>query len=183
MSGSRSGVAQELKALREAIASHDFAYYVLDDPVVPDAEYDRLMRKLQALEAEHPELVTPDSPTQRVGITPIGEFGEVRHHVPMLSLDNVFNESELLDFDRRVRDRLTAGGLELDEIEYVAEPKLDGTAVSLRYENGVLVLGATRGDGNTGEDITHNVRTIPAVPLRLRGENCLLYTSPSPRDS
>ena len=167
MGGSRSGVAQKLRTLREAIESHNFAYYVLDEPVVPDAEYDRLMRQLQALEAEHPELITPDSPTQRVGITPIGEFGEVRHHVPMLSLDNVFNESELVDFDRRVRDRLKSAGLELDDIEYVAEPKLDGAAVSLRYENGVLVLGATRGDGNIGEDITHNVRTIPAVPLRL----------------
>jgi len=171
VSGSRSGVARELRALREAIESHNFAYYVLDDPVVPDAEYDRLMRQLQALEADHPELITPDSPTQRVGITPIGEFGEVRHHVPMLSLDNVFNESELVDFDRRVRDRLKSGGLALDEIEFVAEPKLDGTAVSLRYERGVFVLGATRGDGNTGEDITHNIRTIPAVPLRLRQEN------------
>ena len=157
--------------LREAIEGHNFAYYVLDDPVVPDAEYDRLMGQLQALEADHPELITPDSPTQRVGITPIGEFGEVRHHVPMLSLDNVFNESELVGFDRRVRDRLKSGGLALDEIEFVAEPKLDGTAVSLRYERGVFVLGATRGDGNTGEDITHNIRTIPAVPLRLRQEN------------
>ena len=170
VTGNRSGLARELQELRETIEHHNFAYYVLDDPVVPDAEWDRLMRRLKALEREHPDLVTPDSPTQRVGITPIGEFGEVRHHIPMLSLDNVFNESELLDFDRRVRERLSSAGLELDDIEYVAEPKLDGTAVSLRYEHGVLVLGATRGDGSTGEDITHNVRTIPAVPLRLRGK-------------
>ena len=170
MNDSRSGVVRELQELRETIESHNFADYVLDDPVVPDAEWDRLMRRLKALESEHPDLITPDSPTQRVGITPIGEFGEVRHQIPMLSLDNVFNESELLDFDRRVRERLKSAGLELDDIEYVAEPKLDGTAVSVRYEGGRLVLGATRGDGNTGEDITHNVRTIPAVPLRLRGE-------------
>ncbi len=165
-----SGVAEELRALRDTVEGHNFAYYVLDDPLVPDAEYDRLMRRIQALEAEHPELVTPDSPTQRVGITPIGEFGEVHHHLPMLSLDNVFNESDLMDFDRRVRDRLESRGLEIGDIEYAAEPKLDGTAVSLRYEDGALVLGATRGDGNAGEDITHNVRTIPAVPLKLRGE-------------
>ena len=169
MSDSRSGVAQRLRALRKAIESHNFAYFVLDEPTVPDAEYDRLMRQLQALEAEHPALVTPDSPTQRVGARPAGQFGEVQHHVPMLSLDNVFSEPELLDFDRRVRDRLAAAGEAADEVEYVAEPKLDGTAISLRYERGRLVLGATRGDGSTGEDVTHNVRTIRAVPLRLRG--------------
>lgn len=161
----------KLQELRETIESHNFAYYVLSDPAVPDAEYDRLMRRLQMLENENPELVSEDSPTQRVGIRPIGEFEEVQHQISMLSLDNAFNESELLGFDRRVRERLRSGGLEPGEIEYVAEPKLDGTAVSLRYENGVLVLGATRGDGATGEDITHNVRTISAVPLRLRGDN------------
>lgn len=169
MSDSRSGVAQRLQVLREAIESHNFAYFVLDEPTVPDAEYDRLMRQLQALEAEHPALVTPDSPTQRVGARPAGQFGEVEHHVPMLSLDNVFSEPELLDFDRRVRDRLHAAGEAAEEVEYIAEPKLDGTAISLRYEHGRLVLGATRGDGSTGEDVTHNVRTIRAVPLRLRG--------------
>ena len=168
MSDSRPGVAQRLRVLREAIESHNFAYFVLDDPTVPDAEYDRLMRELQALEAEHPALVTADSPTQRVGSRPAGQFGEVEHHVPMLSLDNVFSEQELLDFDRRVRDRLHAADEAAEEVEYVAEPKLDGTAVSLRYEHGRLVLGATRGDGSTGEDVTHNVRTIRAVPLRLR---------------
>jgi DNA ligase (NAD+) len=157
--------------LREAIEEHNFLYYVLDNPVIPDAEYDRLMLQLQVLEANHPELVTSDSPTQRVGGAPAREFSEVAHHAPMLSLGNVFTESELLDFDQRVRDRLTSRGFELDNIEYVAEPKLDGAAVNLRYENGVLVLGATRGDGATGEDVTHNVRTISAVPLRLRTEN------------
>jgi len=171
VNGNRSGVARKLQELRETIENHNFAYYVLNDPVVPDAEYDRLMRRLQALESEKPELVSRDSPTQRVGIRPIGEFDEVQHRIPMLSLDNVFNGSELLDFDRRVRERLGSAGLEPGDIEYVAEPKLDGTAVSLRYENGVLVLGATRGDGTTGEDITHNVRTIAAVPLRLRGDD------------
>ena len=169
MGSSRSSVAGGLESLREEIEGHNYAYYVLDDPLVPDAEYDRLMRRLQALEAKHPNLVTADSPTQRVGITPIGEFHEVNHSVPMLSLENVFNETELIDFDRRVRGRLEAAGSGSAEITYAAEPKLDGAAVSLRYEDGLLVLGATRGDGGTGEDITHNVRTIPAVPLKLRG--------------
>jgi len=170
VNGNRSGVARKLQELRETIESHNFAYYVLNDPAVPDAEYDRLMRRLQTLESENPALVSRDSPTQRVGIRPIGEYDEVQHQIPMLSLDNAFNESELLDFDRRVRERLRSDGPEPGDIEYVAEPKLDGTAVSLRYENGVLGLGATRGDGTTGEDITHNVRTISAVPLRLRGD-------------
>ena len=163
-------VAEELAELRNLIASHDYAYHVLDDPTVPDAEYDRLMRRLQELEEAHPQYVTPDSPTQRVGVTPVGEFADVRHGAPMLSLGNAFDESELIDFDRRVRERLETGDSEIDAIEYVAEPKLDGAAVNLRYEQGRLVLAATRGDGHTGEDITHNARTIPAVPLKLRGE-------------
>ena len=171
MSGSQVGVARELRVLREAIEEHNFSYYVLDNPVIPDAEYDRLMLQLQVLEANHPELVTSDSPTQRVGVTPVGGGSVVAHYAPMLSLGNVFSKSELLDFDQRVRDQLASRGFELDNIEYVAEPKLDGAAVNLRYENGVLILGATRGDGTTGEDITHNVRTIPTVPLRLRTEN------------
>lgn len=137
---------------------------MLDDPQIPDAEYDRLLRELQALEQAHPELVTPDSPTQRVGAEPLEGFGEVRHEVPMLSLDNAFDDEELAEFDRRVRERL-----EVDEVEYTAEPKLDGLAVSLLYEQGVLVRGATRGDGSTGEDITQNVRTIDSIPLRLIG--------------
>ncbi|MEJ2654609.1 MAG: NAD-dependent DNA ligase LigA [Acidihalobacter sp.] len=157
---------QRAAELREQIELHNYRYYVLDDPLVPDAEYDRLMRELQALEAEHPGLVTPESPTQRVGAKPAVGFGEVRHAIPMLSLDNCFSDDELTAFDRRVRERL-----ERDEhVDYVAEPKLDGLAVSLRYEDGRLVQGATRGDGTTGEDITQNVRTVHSIPLRLRGE-------------
>ncbi len=129
-----------------------------------------MFRELQALEAEHPDLITDDSPTQRVGISPQTQFEEIQHHTPMLSLDNAFSETELSDFDRRIRDRLEKAGVQTEELEYVAEPKLDGAAVSLVYEHGVLVRGATRGDGRIGEDITHNIRTIPAVPLRLRGE-------------
>lgn len=158
--------AQRAEKLREQIDHHNYRYYVLDDPQIPDAEYDRLLRELQALEAEHPELVTPDSPTQRVGAQPLAAFGEVRHAVPMLSLDNAFDDDELADFDRRARERL-----EVDDIEYTAEPKLDGLAVSLLYEDGRLVQGATRGDGTTGEDITQNVRTIQSIPLRLLGKH------------
>lgn len=161
----------EITKLRQAIEEYNYAYYVLTDPIVPDAEYDRLMRRLQELEAAHPELVTPDSPTQRVGAPPAAGFREVRHGRPMLSLENAFNEEELASFHRRVLDRLRSQGIEVDDVEYVAEPKLDGAAVNLRYDDGVLVLGATRGDGTVGEDVTHNIRTIPAVPLRLRGNS------------
>ena len=159
----------EVESLREQIRHHNYRYHVLDDPEVPDAEYDRLMRGLQALEAKYPELVSPDSPTQRVGDTPISAFGTVQHQLPMLSLDNAFAEDELRDFHRRVLERLEleGGG---DDFIYTAEPKLDGAAVSLMFEAGQLVRGATRGDGTTGEDITHNVRTIEAVPLKLRGK-------------
>jgi len=156
--------AQRAEQLRQQIDHHNYRYYVLDDPEISDAQYDRLMRELQALEAEHPELVTPDSPTQRVGAEPLAAFGEVRHEIPMLSLDNAFSDEELADFDRRARERL-----KVETLEYTAEPKLDGLAVSLLYENGRLVRGATRGDGNTGEDITQNVRTIDSIPLRLIG--------------
>ncbi|APZ43280.1 NAD-dependent DNA ligase LigA [Acidihalobacter ferrooxydans] len=157
--------AAQAAALREQIERHNYAYYVLDEPHIPDAEYDRLLRELQAIEAAHPELVTPDSPTQRVGAKPAAGFGEVRHAIAMLSLDNCFSDEELRAFDRRVRERLGRA----DPVVYNAEPKLDGLAVSLRYESGRLVLGATRGDGHMGEDITQNVRTIPSIPLRLRG--------------
>jgi len=150
--------------LRDEINRHNYQYYVLDEPLIPDAEYDRMLRELQTLEREHPELVTQDSPTQRVGAGPIEAFGTVRHEVPMLSLENAFSEQDVLDFDRRVRERLG-----VDEVEYSAEPKLDGLAVTLWYERGVLRQAATRGDGYTGEDITQNVRTIPSVPLRLLG--------------
>jgi DNA ligase (NAD+) len=151
--------------LRRRIDDANYRYYVLDDPDIPDAEYDRLMRELQALEAAHPQLVTPDSPTRRVGAVPSSGFAEVRHAVPMLSLGNAFTDEEVGDFVRRIEERLGRA-----EPLFSAEPKLDGLAISLRYEHGVFVLGATRGDGSTGEDVTANLRTIRAIPLHLRGE-------------
>jgi DNA ligase (NAD+) len=167
---SDSEVLAEVTRLRREIDEHNYRYHVLDSPTIPDAEFDRLMRRLIELETDHPELIAPDSPTQRVGATPVGEFESVQHAQPMLSLENAFGEQEAMSFDKRVRDRLEAEGIVTDGIEYVAEPKLDGTAVSLLYEDGVLARGATRGDGWTGENITHNVRTIPSVPLRLHGK-------------
>lgn len=160
----KTDTARRVEELREQIRHNNYLYYVLDAPEIPDAEYDRLFRELERLEAQHPELVTPDSPTQRVGAAPLRAFGEVRHHVPMLSLANAFADEEVGDFDRRIRERLG-----VDAVEYTAEPKMDGLAVSLLYEDGVLVRGATRGDGTTGEDITQNVRTIPSIPLKLIG--------------
>jgi DNA ligase (NAD+) len=151
--------------LRRQLAALNHRYYVLDDPEVPDAEYDRLLRELIALEAKHPEIVTPDSPTQRVSGTPAAQFGAVAHRVPMLSLRNAFSAEEVADFDRRARERLGATA----EIDYMAEPKLDGLAVTLTYEDGRLARAATRGDGATGEDVTANVRTIRSVPLVLQG--------------
>ena len=166
--------AARILALRADLDLHSHRYYVLDEPSIPDAEYDRLFNELKALEAAHPELITADSPTQRVGGAALSAFGEVRHEVPMLSLGNAFEEDDLLDFDRRVREglELPAGDLFSGgaEVEYCCEPKLDGLAVSLLYENGLLVRGATRGDGTTGEDISSNVRTIRNVPLKLHGE-------------
>lgn len=160
-------VIEHIDALREKLNHHSYQYYVLDDPEIPDAEYDRLYRELQSLEQQYPHLVTHDSPTQRVGDQPLQGFAQVIHEVPMLSLDNVFNEEELNDFNRRIQQRL-----ESDEpIVFAAEPKLDGLAVSLLYENGVLVRAGTRGDGTTGEDITQNIRTIHSIPLRLLGED------------
>ena len=158
-------IRKRVDSLRATLEDHNYYYYVRDDPRIPDAEYDRLFRELQKLEAEHPELATEDSPTRRVGSSAETSFEEVIHRLPMLSLDNAFSEDELRDFDRRVRDRLGVDGA----IEYVCEPKLDGLAVSLHYENGTLTRAATRGDGYTGEDITANIRTIPSVPLKLRG--------------
>jgi DNA ligase (NAD+) len=151
--------------LRRQIAHHDHCYYVLDAPEVPDAEYDRLVRALQAVEAEHPELVTPESPTQRVGGAPMEGFKTVEHRVPMLSLGNAFAAGEVADFHRRVSQ-----GLEREEVVFTAEPKLDGVAISLTYVEGVLTTAATRGDGEHGEDVTANVRTIGAVPLKLHGQ-------------
>lgn len=161
--------AREWQRLRDEIEAHNYAYHVLDAPAVPDAEYDRLLQRLLALEAEHPALVTPDSPSQRVGGKPVGSLPEVAHDVPMLSLENAFDDAELEAFHKRLADRLAAAGVETETVEFVAEPKLDGAAINLRYEKGVLKLAATRGDGRVGEDVTHNVRTIDAVPLRLRG--------------
>ena len=160
-------VVQEIDSLRERLDSWNYQYYVLDQPTVPDAEYDRCLRRLVELEREYPALLRPDSPTQRVGAAPLERFRQVTHEVPMLSLDNAFNEQDMLDFNRRLQDRLGDGEAPL---EFACEPKLDGIAVSLLYRGGVLERAATRGDGSTGEDITHNVRTIPSVPLRLRGE-------------
>jgi len=159
-------IEQQAAQLRETLNEHNYYYYVLDDPRLPDSEYDRLMRELQTLEAQYPKLMTADSPTQRVGAAPLSAFAEVVHTRPMLSLNNAFEADELDDFDKRVRERL-----EVEKIEYVAELKLDGLAVSLRYENGLLVKAATRGDGSRGEDVTQNVKTIEAIPLRLRGED------------
>jgi len=165
MSSVEPQVEQQIEQLREQLREHNYKYYVLDEPSIPDVEYDRLFRQLQALEADHPQLITADSPTQRVGDAPLSAFQQVQHRIPMLSLDNVFDADELIGFDRRVRERLH----QEEPVEYVCEPKLDGLAVSLLYEHGVLVQAATRGDGQTGEDITQNIRTIDSIPLRLRG--------------
>jgi len=162
----RKAVARATE-LRELLERYNYRYHALDDPEVPDAEYDRLMLELRALELEFPQLQVPDSPTMRVGAAPISAFGAVKHRVAMLSLDNAFSDDEVRDFDRRIRERLSQTGA----IRYSAEPKLDGLAISARYENGVFVQGATRGDGETGEDVTQNLRTIKALPLKLRGGN------------
>lgn len=154
---------KEIERLREEINYHNYRYYVLDSPVIPDAEYDRLMRRLEELEARFPHLVTPDSPTQRVGAEPLKEFGTVRHTIPMLSLNNAFEVKEVMEFDERIKRLLNTRG----EIEYVVEPKIDGLAVELIYERGILTKGATRGDGYTGEDVTQNLRTIKSIPLKL----------------
>ncbi|CAI2311932.1 NAD-dependent DNA ligase LigA [Vibrio parahaemolyticus] len=160
-------VHQRLEKLKESLHYHAVRYYVEDNPEIPDAEYDRLMRELLEIEAQHPDLVTVDSPSQRVGDKPLSEFSQVTHEVPMLSLDNAFDDSELDSFHKRAQDRI--GGESIKQ--YCCEPKLDGLAVSLLYENGILVQAATRGDGTTGENITENVRTINAIPLKLRGDD------------
>lgn len=153
----------EIQKLREQLNYHSYRYYVLDDPEISDAEYDRLFRKLQELEAEFPDLVSSDSPTQRVGDTPLEEFETVSHTLPMVSLDNAFDDGEMREFDQRLRKLIGE-----EEIEYTVEHKLDGTAVELVYENGLFVLGSTRGDGFNGENITQNLKTIKSIPLRLR---------------
>ncbi len=154
---------KEIERLRKEIRHHDYRYYVLNEPEISDAEYDKLMRRLQKLEEMFPDLTTPDSPTQRVGAPPKEEFGTVRHSIPMLSLSNAFEESEVYDFDRRVKKGLNGG-----KPEYVAEPKIDGLAVEIVYERGMMRVGSTRGDGEVGEDITENLKTIRSIPLRLR---------------
>src|SRR5947208_884996 len=161
----KGDVREEVAHLRREIERHNHRYYVLDDPEVSDAEYDALFRRLQALEEAHPELRTPDSPTQRVGAAPATEFATVRHRQPMLSLQNVTTPEEMAAFDERVRKFLGR-----ERIQYVAEPKIDGVAVELVYEKGVLTVGSTRGDGTVGENVTPNIRTIRSVPLRLRSE-------------
>lgn len=156
-------LAKRAAELRATLNYHNYRYYVLDDPEISDAEYDRLLRELEDIEKEHPELITPDSPTQRVGATPVGGFASVTHPIPMYSLANAFSDSDLREFDQRVR---TAAGH--SKVEYILELKIDGLAVSLQYVNGLLTTGATRGDGTVGEDITSNLRTLPGVPLRLQ---------------
>ena len=166
------GVPEEVREraewLRRELHHHNYRYYVLDSPEISDAEYDRMLRELQELEARHPELVTPDSPTQRVGAPPLEEFATVQHRTPMLSLGNAFDEGELRAFDERVKRFLGLGGEE--QVEYLADLKVDGLAVSLTYERGVFVQGATRGDGTRGEDVTQNLRTIRTIPLRMLAE-------------
>lgn len=158
-------IPSRITKLRDEINRYDYHYYVLDQPLVPDSEYDLIFRELKQLEINYPEWITSDSPTQRVSGTPLSHFNSVIHRVPMLSLNNAFEDAELIAFDKRIRE-----GLKLENIEYTVEPKFDGLAISLTYENGVFVQGATRGDGATGEDVTQNLRTIHAIPMRLFGE-------------
>jgi DNA ligase (NAD+) len=157
---------KQVDILRKKINQHNYQYYTLDDPTISDADYDKLLRELIELESIFPELVTPESPTQRVGATPSSEFNEVKHTVPMLSLANAFNEEEMRAFNKRIQDRLKT-----DDFKYSAETKLDGLAVSIIYEDAVLKIAATRGDGYTGENVTHNIRTIPSIPLCLIGDD------------
>jgi DNA ligase (NAD+) len=157
----------EAQALRAQLENHNYQYYVMDAPSIPDAEYDRLMKSLIALEKKHPELITPDSPSQKVGGAPLSKFDQITHEVPMLSLDNGFNDDDLRAFEKRLKERL----LSVDDLRFSCEPKLDGLAVSIMYENGILTQAATRGDGQVGENITQNVKTIANVPIKLRGEN------------
>ena len=162
MPAATKGSEKKIEALRDKIRHHEYRYYVLDDPEISDAEFDRLMIELKKLEAEHPELVTPDSPTQRVGGKPREGFVKAPHSSPMLSLDNTYSEDELRDWDRRVHE-LTGR----EELDYVCELKLDGMSLALRYEDGKLVRGITRGDGTIGEDVTLNVRTVRSIPLSI----------------
>src|SRR3954463_9409625 len=166
--GPMTSSAERAAELREGIEHHNQLYYVLDDPEISDAEYDALLNELRAIEADNPALITPDSPTQRVGAAPLEKFAPVRHRQPMLSLANARDEDELRAWDQRIRNLLARDRDEV-ELEYVTEPKIDGLAISLLYEDGVLTRCATRGDGEIGEDVTHNLKTIKAIPLRIEG--------------
>ena len=166
MSDKQAFTLEDIQALTKTLNDYSYAYHVQDAPMVPDAEYDRCYRELQKMEALHPEWVQQDSPTQRVGEKPDNGFASVEHTVPMLSLDNAFDDDSMVDFDERVRKLANAA-----QITYCCEPKLDGLAISIRYEDGQLVRGVTRGDGLTGEDITSNIKTIYSVPLKLRTDN------------
>src|SRR6266540_6858908 len=160
-------VAERAARLREGLTEHGRRYYVLDDPSITDDQYDKLLDELRAIEAEHPELLTPDSPTQRIGGEPVSALTKVTHRQPMLSLANARSEEELRAWIERMRNHLAREGIEDPEFQYVAEPKIDGLAISLIYRDGVLDIGATRGDGEVGEDVTHNLRTVPTIPLRI----------------
>jgi len=162
-----SPIFEQISQLRAQLEEHNHNYYVLDAPSIPDAEYDRLMRELSALEQANPEFQSPDSPTQKVGGAALDKFEQVTHQVPMLSLDNAFSEEEFAAFNRRIKERL----MDNKELTFCCEPKLDGLAVSIIYRDGVLVQAATRGDGMVGENITQNVKTIRNVPLKLRGDD------------
>ncbi len=162
MARAGAAIKTEIEDLREKLRHHEYRYYVADDPEISDAAYDRLMGKLKELEAAHPELITADSPTVRVGGAPRAGFQTYQHARPMLSLDNAFSYDALREFDRRVRE---SSGRE--KIEYIAEHKFDGLSISLQYQNGALARGVTRGDGRTGEDVTPNVKTIRSIPLRV----------------
>ena len=161
-------VHQHYQRLKSELNQHNHAYYVLDDPSIPDSHYDRLMAELQAIEQQYSQLRNSDSPTQRIGGMALDSFSQVRHEVPMLSLDNAFSDAEMMDFDRRIKDRINLDSSQ--NLTYACEPKLDGVAVSLIYQKGLLIRGATRGDGSIGEDITANVRTIKSIPLSLHGD-------------
>ncbi|MFZ2315639.1 MAG: NAD-dependent DNA ligase LigA [Gammaproteobacteria bacterium] len=160
-------IKDQINKLHQELNEHNYRYYMLDDPIISDAKYDALFQELKKLEAAHPELITPDSPTQRVGGAPLKEFTQVQHQIPMLSLENGFEPDDLIAFDQRIHDRLKVTA----PIEYCCEPKLDGLAMSIRYENGKLTQAATRGDGSTGEDVTENIKTIPMVPMQLQGKS------------
>ena len=170
MSNSNNDLIESYNTLVDTLNSYAKAYYVDDDPLVPDAEYDRLYNELLVIEQGHPEIVRDDSPSKRIGGTALTSFESAPHRVPLMSMGDIFNDSELIEFNARLTDSLG-----IDTIEYCAEPKLDGLAVSLIYKDGVLVRGATRGDGHVGEDITENVKTIKAIPLKLTGDNIPSY--------